>query len=456
MLAHGGRAQSDASQNSVVQYSAAQNRVAQNSETQNSAMQNSATSFNPGKVDALGTYVETALSNNPGIQQKWSEYKASLERLPQVGSLPNPVLSLGFYLKPMEQLSGNQVANLQLMQDFPWFGVLKNAKDEMSLMAQAGYASFEAARLDIAYDVRVRWYELYQNRQLVAIVQTNLSLVRQLRSLSTAEYAAGGTFMAPGMPLTQGATGMASQNGLPSLNALQQEENELNNQLVSLEDAYNYLVNNFNILLNRDVTTPIEIPQATIKDGFEPPTDTVINQHPMLTMLHYEREAREAKKKMAERMGYPMVGVGLSYSLMSKNPASTSMMNGRDMLMPMVSISLPLNRKKYNALKQEIEWQQTATTHAQEATRNSLQVAYQEALFQYRDAKRREKLAENQLELLASTFRIQETRLAASNGSLADLLQTARQQADQEQQRLNAAIDVLKAQARIRQLTGTL
>jgi len=35
----------------------------------------------------------------------------------------------------MELVSGNQVADIKLMQMFPWFGVLRNAKDEMSFMA---------------------------------------------------------------------------------------------------------------------------------------------------------------------------------------------------------------------------------------------------------------------------------------------------------------------------------
>ena len=62
-----------------------------------------------------------------------------MQKVPQVGSLPDPELSLGVFLSPMELVSGNQVADIRLMQMFPWFGVLKNAKDEMSLMANAKY-----------------------------------------------------------------------------------------------------------------------------------------------------------------------------------------------------------------------------------------------------------------------------------------------------------------------------
>ncbi|MCK7539767.1 MAG: hypothetical protein MZV63_57095 [Marinilabiliales bacterium] len=87
--------------------------------------------------DSLIIYLETAAANNPAVQQKLLEYQAALQKVPQAGSIPDPELSAGYFLKPMELVSGNQVADLRLMQMFPWFGTLKNAKDEMSLMARA-------------------------------------------------------------------------------------------------------------------------------------------------------------------------------------------------------------------------------------------------------------------------------------------------------------------------------
>src|SRR5664279_1332886 len=77
--------------------------------------------------DSLLRYLEIAAKNNPGVLQKFSEYEAALQKIPQVGSLPDPELSAGVFLSPMELVSGNQVADLRLMQMFPWFGVRKYA-----------------------------------------------------------------------------------------------------------------------------------------------------------------------------------------------------------------------------------------------------------------------------------------------------------------------------------------
>ena len=97
--------------------------------------------------DSLIRYMEIAAENNPSVRREFTGYKAALQKIPQAGSLTDPQLSIGVFLKPMEIVSGNQVADLSLMQMFPWFGVLKNARNEMSLMAKAKYEQYRDAKL---------------------------------------------------------------------------------------------------------------------------------------------------------------------------------------------------------------------------------------------------------------------------------------------------------------------
>jgi len=78
--------------------------------------------------DSLLRYLEIAAKKNPGVLQKFSEYQAALQKIPQVGSLPDPELSAGVFLSPMELVSGNQVADLRLMQMFHGLGLLKMRK----------------------------------------------------------------------------------------------------------------------------------------------------------------------------------------------------------------------------------------------------------------------------------------------------------------------------------------
>lgn len=97
--------------------------------------------------DSLMHYLDVAVRNNPTVLQRYYEYQAALQKIPQVGTLPDPTLEMGIFLKPMDIMDGKQIADIKLMQMFPWFGVLKNAKDEMSLMAKAKYESLRDAKL---------------------------------------------------------------------------------------------------------------------------------------------------------------------------------------------------------------------------------------------------------------------------------------------------------------------
>ena len=138
--------------------------------------------------DSLATYLEIAARNNPGVQQKLLEYQAALQKVPQVGSLPDPELSAGVFLKPMELLGGNQIADFQLMQMFPWFGVLKNAKDEMSLMAKAKFELFRDTKAQVSYDVQRTWYELFRIQEERRISEKNIELLKTIESLALIRF----------------------------------------------------------------------------------------------------------------------------------------------------------------------------------------------------------------------------------------------------------------------------
>ena len=108
--------------------------------------------------DSLSYYLEQAALNNPGVKAKYLEYSAALEKVPQASSLPDPELQFGYFIKPMELLMGNQVADIRLMQMFPWFGVLKAAKDEASKMAVAKFESFRDAKDELYFNVKSSYY----------------------------------------------------------------------------------------------------------------------------------------------------------------------------------------------------------------------------------------------------------------------------------------------------------
>ena len=336
--------------------------------------------------DSLLFYLELAAKNNPAVLQKFSEYQAAMQKVPQVGSLPDPELNVGVFLSPMELISGNQVADIRLMQMFPWFGVLKNARDEMSLMAKAKYESFRDTKLQLFYDVHRTWYELFENQQDIRISEKNIEILRTLERLSLVKFksvATGGGNSSPSggnisnrssqnsSSGSMGSNSMGGNNnnskqsntnnqssmansqssmssssggsGLADLYRIQIEIGELNNDISLLKNQQNTIIARFNSYLNRPVKTMVKLPDSLKSDtlgiSLLAISDSMLVNNPMLGMLQYEQQSFDARKKMVTSMGYPMVGVGVNYSLISKSGMSTSSMNGADMIMPMVTIT---------------------------------------------------------------------------------------------------------------------
>lgn len=449
--------------------------------------------------DSLSVYLGIAAKNNPTVLQKFAEYQASLQKIPQVGSLPDPELNVGVFLSPMELLGGNQVADIRLMQMFPWFGVLKNAKDEMSLMANAKYELFRDAKLQVFYDVQRTWYELHKVNQNIRISEKNIELLRTIERLAIVRFKAvpaGNSTTPPAnrtvLPVQGSSSGSSGMNtmggnggntpgaasnqasspmpgspmgsssgssGLTDVYRIQIEIGDLQNSIELLKSQLNTITAQFNSYLNRSPGLVVTIPDTLVSVDFQPSlsvlTDSSFTKNPMLGMLQFEQQSLEARKQMVTRMSYPMVGLGLNYSLINKNEMSTSAMNGKDMIMPMVTVTLPIYRKKYKAMQAEAEFLKSANLQNYRATANLLQTEYYQAIQLYQDAQRRVKLYADQYQLASKSLGIMFRSFASAGTDLTDILRIRQQTLDYEYRQIEAVADYNTAIAWLKRLRNT-
>jgi len=447
--------------------------------------------------DSLYHYLEIAAKNNPTVLQRFSEYKAALQKVPQVGSLSDPELSVGVFLTPMDLIDGKQIADIRLMQMFPWFGVLKYSKDEMSLMANAKFELFRDAKLQVLYDVQRTWYELYKIEKDISISQKNIDILKLIERLALVRYKSAASASAYTYPQresnssissqtgsssmqTTGQSGMSNTNqssgsmqksnmnsaqgtsGLVDIYRIQIETGDLENNIALLRNQQQSVVAQFNSYLNRPVISPVYTGDNIIIDSLDlsltSVSDSILAHNPMLTMLDYEKQSQEARKKMVTRMGYPMVGLGVNYSVIGITPTPMGMpsMNGKDMIMPMIVLTLPVYRKKYNAMRNEAEFMKEASSENYLATANSLQTEYYQAVSLYKDAQRRVKLYDRQYELASKSFDLILKDFSTSSSELTDVLRSRQQTLDYELKKVEAVADFNTAIAWLNRLMANL
>jgi outer membrane protein TolC len=237
----------------------------------------------------------------------------------------------------------------------------------------------------------------------------------------------------------------SGSSGLSDVYRIQIEIADLQNNIEMLKTQLRTGVAQFNGYLNRPQTTLVSIPDTLKTEVIDASlltiSDTILSNNPMLGMLQFENQSLEARKQMVTKMSYPMIGLGLNYSLINKSEMSTSSMNGKDMVMPMVTATLPIYRKKYKAMRTEADYLKSANAQNYTAVSNSLQTEYYQAMQLYQDAQRRIKLYAGQNQLTSRSIEIMVKSFASSGTTLSDILRIRQQSLDYQYKQIEAVAD---------------
>ena len=285
--------------------------------------------------DMLNQYLVTAAKNSPALKAKFNEYNASLEKVPQVGALPDPLLTFGYFIMPVETKNGPQQAKISFTQMFPWFGTLNTKEDVFISAAKSKYENFEDSKSMLFFDVKSTYYDLYFINKGIDITLENIEILEIFKRLALIKIEAG--------------KGSAVDELRVEL-----ELNDLENNLALLKDKWIVNTVKFNNLLNVEDNSHIEIPKTLWIDDLpyskQAVTDSLnLNNH-QLKSLNFMKESFAHNEHLGKKQRTPNIILGIDYTTIGNA--------GKDALMLKVGITLPLYRKKYSAMIKEAIFQQ--------------------------------------------------------------------------------------------------
>lgn len=288
-------------------------------------------------AQSLEEYLELAVEGNPSLKAAHLKYEAALEVAPQRGGLPDPTLSVSAFGTPMSTDMGEERASFELMQRFPWFGTLKARKDVANLKAEAEYLAYVSKREQLFLEVKTAYAKLYQAQRSVVLQQENLLILDQYYDLAMSKFKSGVS---------------------PMVNVVRVEiaQDQARTQLKLLEQSISPLKTTFNLLLNRDAAAEVALGDTLILEDLELfDLEQSFDHHPSLQQLEKQQQSIEREKSVVQKQGLPSFGLGVGYMVNAKSSMGMPDMNGKDAIMPMFSVSLPIFRKKYKAGKQDVE-----------------------------------------------------------------------------------------------------
>ena len=360
--------------------------------------------------DALSSYLEIAAQNNPGLKSKFSEYMASLEKVPQLGALPDPQLAFGYFIRPVETRNGPQRAVISLNQMFPWFGSLGARKDIGISQAKAKYESFEEFKSNLFFEVRATYFDLYFIKKGIDIIYDNIQILESFKSLALIKIESG------------------KASGVDEIR-VEMELADLENDLALLKDRWTVHTVKFNNLLNVEDFSPIELPNTLWSDDLpyskKAALDSLRIRNHQVLQFDFILESYQNQEALAKKTGLPNISLGVDYITIGKtnNSMIDGSENGRDaILFPRIGITIPLYRKKYSAMVNEAIYLQEATVGNKEEKVNTLEVLFEKTYSEYLDAQRRISLFQLQRLLAEKAINILETEYATNGADFEEIL----------------------------------
>ena len=313
-----------------------------------------------GYAQDLQTFIDEAMANSPEIQKVDFQYKIASEKVQEVNSLPNTEFNFGVMAIAPEMEMPMERFRASAMQMLPWFGTISARENYASSMADAQYVEVTIAKRKLALSVAQFYYQLYEIRAKQEVLEKNIALLRTYERLA----------------LTSVEVGKASAVDVLRLqirqNELQQSIDVLKQQNKGIQAALNSVMNREH---DREIAavSSLEIPE---NDNFYSYERLSVNPE----LLKYDKlyESVERSELLNQKESGPMVGFGVEYINQGNSPMITS--DFKDMVMPMVSLSIPIFNNKYKSQTRQNELRKLEIQSQKEERLNVLKAELAKAI----------------------------------------------------------------------------
>ena len=315
-----------------------------------------------GKAQQLESYIMEAEKNNPEIQKYELRFDLASEKVKEVNSLPDTEFSAGYFVSEPETRAGAQKARFSVRQMIPWFGTITARENYATSMADAEYVEVAVAKRKLALSVAQSYYRLYSLQAKQQVLLENIQLLEVYHELALNSLEVG------------------SASAVDVLK-LQMRQNELAQQKETLDQDFDAEKVNFNNLLNRKEN--LELP---VVDSLTIPKEEVLQEitiaevHPELMKFERLFESVNEAETLNKKEALPKLGLGLDYIPVAERTDMVVDENGKDILMPMVSVSIPIFNNKFKSVTRQNEIRQKEIQAQRDERMNKLETLLAAAL----------------------------------------------------------------------------
>lgn len=350
---------------------------------------------------SLQDYLAVAESNSQELQAMQYKYESALEKVTEEGSVPNTTISAGYFVQEVETRVGAQKAKISISQTMPWFGTLEAKKESATYKAESHLNSIDLFKRKLRLNVKASYYQLYALNANEGILKEQIEILKTFEKLALNELE-------------------NNKSTLVDVLKIRMEKNELSNKLSAINQLLKAKQIEFNLILNQDEHNLVNIPKniETAEDYIF--QKEMISENPELLKLDNLQSALEKSELATKKAGLPTFGIGLDYGFIEKRDIPDLYDNGKDIIMPMISVSFPLFSNKYSSKQKQLKLEQKAMEFTKSETNNQLIALFEKTLSNLKNAKNSIK---TQKENIIQANQAQKVLLAAYQTSKLDFEQ---------------------------------
>jgi len=308
---------------------------------------------------SLSNYLAFAMLNQPKVEIAYYDWLASVERITEARSLPDPQFTFQMDIQ-------NVVTSIMpgLMGNIPWPEKLRVGAQVASAESQSKYFAFQSAVFNSAFAVKRAYYQLYFLDEKIRVDRETLGLLNSLQQAAR----------------TQNEVGKGT---LQDVLRAQIEEDSLKTEIENLKDSRSALMAQFKSALGlaaKDPEPPMprQFESTSLNLTADEVLEAALAQNAQLKGMAADVRAAEASIMMAEKSRMPDFSLGLMADA-KMNPT---------LYRPLGTITLPIWRDKIAAQIAEAQANKRSAEAKLTDTQIALAADVAERSYLYREASR--------------------------------------------------------------------
>lgn len=323
---------------------------------------------------SLNAYWALALEQSPDARAAYQHWRAAMFAVSRRRRLPEPMISIGYFVRSVETRVGPQRFNLGLAQTFPWPTKLSAGSDAARERANATGFVFDAKVLGIRREVAKAYWTLWLIQEEHRIKSEHDVVLESLAGAVRGR-------------LQIGAATLADLNQVDLSIARHHDHRGFHKEAARRASAQLRAV--LGVAASAETLRATDVPRAGLPKRSDAELLALGSRHPMIAKFSHlaASEKHLARAQRADR--YPRLKLGINWIETGEAATASVPDSGKDALVVSAGLSVPLWRGSYSDAIHAAQAKSAAHLAQHEASLRQWEAGLESILSQLRDAQRR-------------------------------------------------------------------